>query len=208
MAPMVRRAIERRPGTTGLATDVALTRTMALVQPIASGTSNRFEKRLEELRAHRALGLPVRFYFRRREQVLYLVVGGWNTVFGYAVWALLQYLLGEHLHYLVVVLVAWPIAVLNAYIGYRYVVFRSRGPILKELPRFSLVYFVTLIVNLALLPIALNVLPFNIYVVQALLTAVVVVCSYLSHRYYSFGGVRGRDGPPTSVYDPTALPED
>jgi putative flippase GtrA len=88
------------------------------------------------------------------------------------------------------------------------VVFRSRGPILRELPRFSLVYFVTLIVNLALLPIALNVLPFNIYVVQALLTALVVVCSYLSHRYYSFGGVRGRDVPPTSVYDPPALPED
>jgi putative flippase GtrA len=181
---------------------------MALVQHIASGTSNRFEKRLEGLRGHRALGLPVRFYFRRREQLLYLVVGGWNTVFGYGVWAILQFLLGGHLHYLVVVLVAWPIAVLNAYVGYRYVVFRSRGPILRELPRFSLVYFVTLIVNLALLPVALNVLPFNIYVVQALLTAVVVVSSYLSHRYYSFGSGRRRDAPSTSVYDPPALPED
>jgi len=163
---------------------------MALMQPIASGTSNRFEKRLEGLRDHRALGLPVRFYFRRREQLLYLVVGGWNTVFGYGVWALLQSLLGAHLHYLVVVLLAWPIAVLNAYIGYRYVVFRSRGSILRELPRFSLVYLVTLAVTLVLLPIALNVLPFNIYVVQALLTTVVVVGSYLSHRYYSFGANR------------------
>jgi putative flippase GtrA len=168
---------------------------MALMQPIASGTSNRFEKRLEGLRDHRALGLPVRFYFRRREQLLYLVVGGWNTVFGYGVWALLQFLLGAHLHYLVVVLLAWPIAVLNAYIGYRYVVFRSRGSILKELPRFSLVYLVTLAVTLVLLPIALNVLPFNIYVVQALLTAVVVVCSYLSHRYYSFGASRRESLP-------------
>jgi putative flippase GtrA len=181
---------------------------MALMQPIASGTSNRFEKRLEGLRDHRALGLPVRFYFRRREQLLYLVVGGWNTVFGYGVWALLQSLLGAHLHYLVVVLLAWPIAVLNAYIGYRYVVFRSRGPILKELPRFSLVYFVTLIVNLAALPIALNVLPFNIYVVQALLTAVVIVCSYLSHRYYSFGGNRSQNVPPAALDDPSAASED
>ena len=172
------------------------------MQPTASGTSNRFERHLEGLRDHRALGLPVRFYFRRREQLLYLVIGGWNTAFGYGVWAILQYLLGEHLHYLVVVLVAWPIAVLNAYLGYRYVVFRSRGPILRELPRFSLVYFVTLIVNLALLPIALNVLPFNIYVVQALLTTVVVACSYLSHRYYSFGAVRRRDAPARSFYDP------
>jgi putative flippase GtrA len=181
---------------------------MAYVQPTASGTANRFEKHLEGLRDHRALGLPVRFYFRRREQLLYLVVGGWNTLFGYGVWAVLQFLLGEHLHYLVVVLIAWPIAVLNAYLGYRYVVFRSRGPILRELPRFSLVYFVTLVANLALLPVALSLLPFNIYVVQALLTAVVVVCSYLSHRYYSFGGVRGRDERSPSVYDPPAVPED
>jgi putative flippase GtrA len=181
---------------------------MALVQPIASGTSNRFEKRLEGLRGHRALGLPVRFYFRRREQLLYLVVGGWNTVFGYGIWALMQFLLGDHLHYLVIVLIAWPIAVLNAYIGYRYVVFRSRGPILRELPRFSLVYFLTLLANLALLPIALSVLPFNIYIVQALLLMTVVVCSYLSHRYYSFGRGRPREAAIAPSYDRPAMPED
>ena len=108
--------------------------------------------------------MPGSIVLRRREQVLYLVVGGWNTVFGYGVWAFLQYLLGEHLHYLVIVLLSWLIAVANAYLGYRYVVFRSRGPILRELPRFSLVYVLTLLANLALLPVALNVLPFNIYV--------------------------------------------
>ena len=178
------------------------------MQPNAAGSSNRFEQHLDGLRDHRALGLPVRFYFRRREQLLYLVVGGWNTVFGYGVWALLQFLLGEHLHYLVIVVLAWPIAVLNAYLGYRLIVFRSRGSILRELPRFSLVYVVGLIVGLVTLPIALNILPFNIYVVQALLTAIVVVFSYLSHRYYSFGAGRRRDGAVPSVYDPPALSKD
>lgn len=178
------------------------------MQPTASGTSNRVERYLDGFRDHRALGLPVRFYFRNREQVLYVVVGGWNTIFGYGIWAILQYLLGDHLHYLVVVLLAWPIAVLNAYIGYRYVVFRSRGPILRELPRFSVVYFLTLIVNLALLPVALNVLPFNIYVVQALLLVVVVVSSFLAHKYYSFGGGRHRDEHATPLYDPSAVSED
>jgi putative flippase GtrA len=161
---------------------------MGHMQRAAPGTSNRFERHLDGLRDHRALGRPVRFYFRRREQLLYLVVGGWNTVFGYGVWALLQYLLGDHLHYLVVVVISWPIAVLNAYLGYRYVVFRSRASVFREFPRFSIVYFLTLLVNLALLPIALRVTPFNIYVVQALLTVIVIVCSYLSHKYFSFRG--------------------
>ena len=136
------------------------------------------------------------------------MVGGWNTVFGYCVWAIMQYLLGDYLPYLVIMLLAWPIAVLNAYLCYRYIVFRSRGPVLRELPRFSLVYLVTLVVNLAVLPIALAVLPFNIYVIQALFTVVVVVCSYLAHKYYSFGGRRRRDAGDPSLYDPTAAFED
>src|SRR5664280_1694113 len=180
---------------------------MGHMQPAAPATSNRFERHLDGLRDHRALGGPVRFYFRRREQLLYLAVGGWNTVFGYAAWALLQYLLGEHLHYLVVVVLSWPIAVLNAYLGYRYVVFRSRGSVFRELPRFSLVYLLTLLVNLALLPIALRVLPFNIYAIQAGFAVVVVVCSYLGHKHYSFGGGdHGRSGDPSTL-DPSAVHE-
>jgi putative flippase GtrA len=178
------------------------------MQPTAPPTSNRLERRLDGLRDHHALGRPVRFYFRRREQLLYLAVGGWNTVFGYAAWALLQSLLGAYLHYLVVVVLSWPIAVLNAYLGYRYFVFRSRGSVFRELPRFSLVYLLTLLVNLALLPIALRVTPFNIYVVQALFTGVVVICSYVAHKYYSFGGGSRRDSADAPGYDPTAVSKD
>src|SRR5664280_2252727 len=181
---------------------------MAPMEPMARRSPTEFERRFYGLREHALFGRPVRFYFRRREQLLYLAVGGWNTVFGYGVWALLQYLLGDHLHYLVVVVLSWPFAVLNAYLGYRYVVFRSRGSVFRELPRFSLVYVLTLLVNLALLPIALRVTPFNIYVVQALLTGVVVICSYLAHKYYSFGGRSHRDSGDASFYDPNAVPKD
>ena len=171
------------------------------MQPTLSRAPSGYEQRLEGFREHPLLGRPVRFYLRRREQLLYLVVGGWNTVFGYGVWAAMQYLLGDTLHYLVIVVLSWPIAVLNAYLGYRFIVFRSRGPMLKELPRFSLVYLATLLVNLALLPIALRVLPFNIYVVQALFLTVVVVGSYLGHKYYSFHGGQRGDEMDTPLYD-------
>src|SRR5947207_10307926 len=132
-------------------------RRMTDMQPAATRPSNRYELYLDGLRDHPTLGRPVRFYFARREQLLYLVVGAWNTFFGYAVWALMQYVLGDYLNYLVILLLSWPIAVLNAYIGYRYIVFRSRGSVLRELPRFSLVYVAAVLVNLALLPVALRV---------------------------------------------------
>ena len=177
------------------------------MQPMV-GTGNWLERRLDGLRDHRALGRPVRFYFRRREQVLYLVVGGWNTVFGYAVWALMQFLLGGFLHYLVIVVLSWPIAVLNAYLGYRYIVFRSHGSVLRELPRFSTVYLITLFANLAILPVALQLFPLSIYMVQALFAVVVVIGSYLGHKYYSFRGGRHGDDDEIPLYDPTAVVRD
>ena len=120
----------------------------------------------------------------------------------------MQFLLGDHLHYLVVVVLSWPFAVLNAYLGYRHIVFRSRGPVLRELPRFSLVYLATLVVNLALLPVALRILPFSIYVIQALFAVAVVVSSYLAHKYYSFRGGHPRDAGDMPFYDPTAVSKD
>ena len=81
---------------------------------------------------------------------------------------------------------------MNAYVGYRYVVFRSRGRILTELPRFSLVYLATLVANILILPIALQVMPFSIYVVEAVFTLAVVISSYLGHKYFSFRRRAGR----------------
>lgn len=161
----------------------------ALGQAFAVSTARqRVDKALDALSEHRLLGRPARFCRRRREQVLYLVVGGWNTLFGYAEWALLEYLLHDHLHYLAILVLSWPLAVLNAYVCYRHFVFRSKDTVWQELPRFALVYLGTLAAALLALPFLLHTLPFNIYVIQAGYTVVVVVLSYLSHKFFSFRG--------------------
>lgn len=143
----------------------------------------------------RVIGRPVRYLRERHEQTLYLVVGAWNTAFAYGEWALLQTLLHNYLHYLAILVLAWPPAVLNAYICYRRFVFRSSRSVRAELPRFSLVYVATLIAGLAALPFLLRTLPFDIYVIQAGYTIVVVVLSYLAHKFISFGGhLRSAEG--------------
>jgi putative flippase GtrA len=145
------------------------------------------------------LGPLARICLRRREQILYLVIGGWNTLFGYAIWALLNYLLHPYLHYLAIVVISWPLAVANAYICYRRFVFRSHGSVWREVPRFSLVYVAGLVMALIVLPILVRVLPVNLYVIQALFTAVVIVLTYLAHKYFSFRvGRKARDGKGTS----------
>lgn len=127
-------------------------------------------------------GLP-----RYREQFLYLAVGAWNTLFGYAVFAVLYYFLHGSASNSVIIVMSYVISIANAYLGYRYIVFRSHGRVLRELPRFSAVYVLTMVVNLIFFPLALETLPGSAYLVQAIFTAGVVVASYLGHRYFSFG---------------------
>lgn len=134
-----------------------------------------------------------RFSSRYREQLLYLVVGGWNTLFGYGIWALMQFLLHDYLHYLVILVISWPFAVTNAYVCFRHFVFHSKDKVWRELPRFSLVYLFSLVAGLVMLPILVHTLPYNLYVIQALFTVVVVALTYLGHRYFSFR--RGRRRP-------------
>jgi putative flippase GtrA len=125
---------------------------------------------------------------RFREQLLYLAVGAWNSLFGYAVFVVLYYFLHGLTNYAIIIVTSYVIAIANAYVGYRYLVFRSRGSVVRELPRFSAVYLVTMAVNLIFFPLALKALPVNAYVVQAIFAVGVVAASYLGHKYFSFRG--------------------
>lgn len=120
------------------------------------------------------------------EKVQYLVVGVFNTVVGYAVWAALYGLLSHRTSYATILIVAYAIAIANAYVWYRFVVFRSHASIWPELPRFSTVYLATMAVNLVVFPIAVRWLPWNAYAIQALFTLGVVAASYTAHRSISF----------------------
>jgi putative flippase GtrA len=145
-----------------------------------------------------------------REQVLFLVIGGWNTVFGYLVFAGLYWALNDSLPVTVVLVFSWVIAVANAYVCYRYLVFRSRGRMHREIPRFFLVYGVTLVANIIVLPLALRTLSLNAYVVQGLFTLAVVLVSYFGHRWFSFRegrGAAGSAGGAPNASDTPAAPQ-
>jgi putative flippase GtrA len=132
---------------------------------------------------------------RYRQPIAYLIVGTWNTLFGYVVFALLYYMLQARLHVDVVLVFSYLPATANAYIGYRYIVFRSTGSVRRELRRFVAVYAATLAANLVVLPLALHLLPWNAYVIQGLFTGIIVVLSYLGHKHFSFrSGATGQEG--------------
>lgn len=128
---------------------------------------------------------PVRMQFVR-----YLLVGAWNTGFGYGIFCLLTALLMARLPFpynqWAIILLSNLICVSIAYLLHKYLVFQTRGNILVEYLRFWTVYLPTILANLLALPLITKYLHWNIYLTQGLFMLLVIVASFLGHRYFSF----------------------
>ena len=126
-----------------------------------------------------------------RKEVRYLVVGGWNTLFGYLVFVVLQLTVGHVIGYMAVLVIAQVIGILNAYVLYRAFVFQVKGNWWLDLIRFSTVYWIVFGVNAITLPLMVSVLGMNVLVAQAIFLVVTVIASYFAHNHFSFR--RGHD---------------
>ncbi len=127
--------------------------------------------------------------------IRYLLVGAWNTFFGYALYAGLNYVLTDVIPYayMAASVISNIIAITVAYLGYKVFVFRTRGNILREYLRCYAVYGAAAAMNLILLPVLVTGLNFIItqrvyapYIAGAILTAVTVLASFFGHRNFSF----------------------
>jgi putative flippase GtrA len=122
----------------------------------------------------------------RERGVRYLLVGAWNTVFGYGVFAALQLTLGDSVGYIILLAIAQVLGTLNAFVGYRLLVFRVQGDVLRDLARFSTVYVGAFLVNLAALPLLVEAFGVPVLLAQAAVVAGTVVASFFVHRGFSF----------------------
>ena len=117
---------------------------------------------------------------------MFLLVGGWNTLFGYAVFAGFYWALHTRVPLAAVIVVAYVVGILNNFLLYKYLVFRTRGHHAREALRFVVVYAPLLAANLIVLPLALRYLPLNAYGVQAIYTFAVLCVAYVGHKYFTF----------------------
>jgi putative flippase GtrA len=132
----------------------------------------------------------------------FLLTGGWNTVFGVGIYALLYACLHKYVHYLVLLIPANILAITNAYVGYKLFVFRTRGNIWREYLRCYVVYGGAMLLGALIMFILVDGFGWNPVVSQVVCVAVTTVCSYFSHRNYSFGK-RGAIKSPGQAGDPT-----
>ena len=127
---------------------------------------------------------------RHRSKILYLIVGGWNTVFGFGAFALLYHLCSDWIHTTVILTFSYILSITNAYICYKIFVFKTKGGVIREYFRFYVVYGGAFMINLVLLPVLMNVLILSAYMSQALITIMTIVGSYIMHKRFTFNRLR------------------
>ena len=93
-----------------------------------------------------------------RQGVRFVVVGGYNTMFGVAVFVALDLLLAAYIGHYLVLTIATVIGVANSHATQRRFVWHSSDTYLHELGRFSVVYAGFFFVNLGLLYVAHSIL--------------------------------------------------
>ncbi|OUE27212.1 GtrA family protein [Clavibacter michiganensis] len=136
-------------------------------------------------------------------RVRFLLVGGFNTVFAFALFAALEATAGRALDdagqpiagSLVPLLGSYAVAILAAFALYRRLVFRVRGHVLRDLGRFVSVYLVSITLNAVLLPVLVAVGVPRLGA-QALLVVVITVISYVGHGRFSFRRSTPGEGEP------------
>jgi putative flippase GtrA len=128
----------------------------------------------------------LQLYRTHREKVLYLIVGAWNTAFQYGVFVVCWYFLSPHLHPVPILCIAYVIASVNGFLGFRYIVFGPTGHPLLEYARYQLVYVPLLVINFVGLPLLLAKTDLNAYVIQALFGLFAIVVGYLGSKHFAF----------------------
>jgi glycosyltransferase involved in cell wall biosynthesis len=144
------------------------------------------ERRARTLSRGRRIIYHVLFDAEMHRRMRYLVVGGWNTLFGYLAFTFLYFFLHPFLSDPPILVLSYVPAILNAYFGYKRVVFRTDASFIREFPRFAVVYVVALAANILVLPWLKAALGGSAYLGQAAFTVVLVVCTYIVNQRFSF----------------------
>ena len=129
----------------------------------------------------------------------YLAVGGWNTVFGLSLFWLAYRFLGQSVNYLMLLAVCNLLAISNAFVCYKLLVFRTRGNWLREYLRFGAVYGLATLIGIGVVALLVQAVGMTPVAANFLTTGVVIVGSFVGHKTVSFAGRRRQVAGPQHV---------
>lgn len=138
------------------------------------------------------------FFVRHRVKLTFVIIGIWNTVFGYAAFFVLDTLLvrligTRYVAYMTAMVLSNIISILNAYVCHKYVTFRShvKGKgMVSEFIKFSATYVFAICLSLILMPAIVEIVHLDPKIAAALVILITVIVSYIGHSRFSFASTR------------------
>lgn len=121
-----------------------------------------------------------------RQEVAFAVVGGFNTALGMGLTVMWLAILGNSVPPAAAVVLAYAISIVIAFALHRTLVFRVHGHALRDFVRFVGVNSGGLLMNMALLSLAVSVLHLPSKASAVVVMGLVAIASYFGHRYISF----------------------
>ena len=124
----------------------------------------------------------------------FVLVGIWNTIFGYLVFILLEtlfslYISPQYISYMSASVLGQIVAVINAFVFHKYLTFKSSAKgreLIKEFFRFTMTYGFTFCLNLALLPFFVEIFHITPKVSAGIIIFIVLPINYFGHSRFSF----------------------
>lgn len=131
---------------------------------------------------------------RQQTKVRFVLVGIWNTLFGYLVFVACDFLFERfvsprYVAYMSAAVISNMLAILNAFLFHKRITFRStvRGKaVWIEFVRFFSMYVFSMVLGLFMLPFFVEVFGIAPRISAALLIPITTVISYIGHSRFSF----------------------
>ncbi len=120
-----------------------------------------------------------------KELIKYLITGVWNTAFGYLSFIALI-ILFPGMNYLCAAVISNILSINNAFICYRYFVFNSKGVLLAQYARFLTIYGAAFLLNMMLLPLAVECARMDPKVAQLIIWIGLTGFSFTFNKLFAF----------------------
>lgn len=130
--------------------------------------------------------IDLQAWWRLPQELRFLLAGGYNTAFGFLLYASLYYAAGSKIGYLGAAVLCQAISVTSAFVVYRRLVFGSTAAWQSSFLRFNLSQLAMFFCGTLGLYLLVHFAHINPVLAQAVITLAAVAISYVLHQSYSF----------------------
>ena len=125
------------------------------------------------------------FWLKFPQQVRFVLVGGYNTVISYALYALILWLTNEKSPQLALFF-SFLISTVHNFFTHKIYVFNTKGNYLKEYPKCLFTWSTSYFFNTLLLAFFTKILNVNPYLAQLFSATIVAINTYIWLKYFAF----------------------